>query len=658
MSFITFSHEQLSNPDFSTKREVIRTNRVGGYLGSTLCGCNTRKYHGLLVVPVGAFGGEKHVLLSQLDETIVQHQTEFHLGSRCYRDSMYEPQGYKYLHHFEFLKAPKYTYCAGSAKLTKERLLVSNEQQTLIRYTLRDSNSEIVMQLRPFVAFRNIHGLSKANGYAYTGYMEVPGGIRLRLYENYPWLYMQLSRQSVFKPAPAWYFDIEYEKEKERGYECHEDLFSPGYFEVRLSVGESVVFSAAINEVYSKSLKDRFNKELRKRSDKHTFYDSLRNAATQFTWHQVHHEEDIIAGFPWYDSISRQTFIALPGLRLTQTDRQLGMEILDSYLPFLNGGLFPACISDRELTYNCADTSLWFIWSIQQLGKQGCRLKELGIRYGKAIKTILNAYREGNHVVSMLENGMLFSAEEGKTYTWMDSYSNGSPAVPRYGMPVELNALWYNAICFALELAHKAGDSEFELQWKRVPGKIEKVFLNSFWDEEKGYLADVYNGFNTDWSVRPNMVIAAAMDYTPLSREQQHSILEIADRHLLTPRGLRTLSPLDPAYRGRVNGSPGEREYAFHNGAVHPWLLQFYAEAWLRLNKKSGVAHIRSLIEGFEAEMSINCLGTISEAYDGDHPHAARGAVSQAWNVASILICMHLLSQTEKSKSTEIAVNR
>ncbi len=650
MSYITFSHDQLSNPGFSTEREVIRTNRVGGYLGTTICGCNTRKYHGLLIVPVGTFGGEKHVLLSQLDETIINHQTEFQLGARCYRNALYDPQGYKYLHHFEFLRAPKYTYRAGGVNLAKERLLVSNEQQTLIRYTLQESASTIVLQLRPLVAFRNIHSLSKANGYAHTGHGEVPGGIRLRLYDNYPWLYLQLSRQPVFKPAPSWYYDIEYEKEKERGYEYHEDLFSPGYFEIELSAGETVVFSAAINEVYPKTLKDRFNKELRKRPDKHTFYDSLRNAATQFTWHQVHHEEDIIAGFPWYGSISRQTFIALPGLRLTQSDRQLGMEVLDSYLPFLRGGLFPACISDKELTYNSADTSLWFIWSIQQLIKQGCRIKDMGIRYGKAIKAILNAYREGTPVVSMLENGMLFSAEEGKTFTWMDSCFNGRPAVPRYGMPVEINALWYNAICFALEMAHKAGDSEFEMQWKRVPDKIEEVFLNSFWDEEKGYLADVYNGFHTDWSVRPNMVIAAAMDYTPLNREQMHSILEVSVRHLLTPRGLRTLSPGHPAYRGVVNGSQGEREYAFHNGAVHPWLLQFYAEAWLRLNKKSGVAHIRSLIEGFETEMPSHCLGTISEVYDGDQPHAARGAVSQAWNVASILNCMHLLSQTEKSK--------
>ena len=330
MSYLTFSHEQLSNPAFSTEREVIRTNRVGGYLGTTLCGCNTRKYHGLLVVPVGTFGEEKHILLSQLDETIVHHQTEFPLGTRCYRNALYEPQGYKYLHHFEFLKVPKFTYRAGGAKLTKERLLVSNEQQTLIRYTLQESAFPIVLQVRPFVAFRNIHCLSKANGYAQTGHMDIPGGIRLRLYENYPWLYLQLSRQSVFKPAPAWYYDIEYEKEKERGYDYQEDLFSPGYFEVGLNAGEAIVFSAAINEVYSKTLKDRFNKELRKRIDKNTFYDSLRNAATQFIWHQEHQEEDIIAGFPWYDSISRQTFIALPGLRLTQADRQLGMEVLDT----------------------------------------------------------------------------------------------------------------------------------------------------------------------------------------------------------------------------------------------------------------------------------------------------------------------------------------
>jgi predicted glycogen debranching enzyme len=647
MSYISFNQAQLNNLTFSSEREIIRTNRAGAYMSTTLSGCNTRKYHGLLIVPIDTFGNEKHVLLSQLDETIIQRNTPFDLIVRRYANDYYDPQGSKYLNHFEYEKVPGFTFKAGSVKLVKERLLVEKEQQILIRYTLVEANSPVKLQLRPFVAFRNIHNLSKSNAFARSDYEEANNGIRVCLYEGYPWLYMQLNKEVVFKPAPDWFFNVEYEKEKNRGYECLEDLFSPGIFEVEIKVGESIVFSASTFESGPKTLKTKFANEHRKRKSQNSFIESLNNAANQFIWHQGK-DVDIIAGFPWYNSISRQTFISLPGLRLTQADRGLGMAVLDTYLPFLKGGLFPRSITGKEPVYDSADASLWFIWTIQQLRKQGRSLKELGIRYGKAIKEILEAYRSGTHIVNMLENGLLFAADEGFAYTWMDSYADGNPVVPRYGMPVELNALWYNATKFAIEMANHAGDSDFVAEWKFLPEKIEESFLAAYWNEEKGYLADVYNGFYTDWSIRPNMVIAAAMDYTPLSRHQQRRIVDVATHHLVTPRGLRTLTPDDPAFRGEVNGSVAQREAAVHTGAAHPWLLQFYAEGYLRLHKKSGVAHIKHLIDGFSDEMTRHCLGTISEMYNGNPPHTAKGAVSQAWNVAALLYCINLVAQTEK----------
>lgn len=647
MSYISFNQTQLNNLSFTSEREIIRTNRAGAYMSTTLSGCNTRKYHGLLIVPIEAFDNEKHVLLSQLDETIVQRNTPFNLGVRRYVNDFIEPNGYKYLNHFEYDKVPAYTFKAGSVKLVKERLLVEKEQQILIRYILEEANSPVILQLRPLVAFRNIHNLSKSNAYARTEYEKTRHGIRLCLYDGYPWLFMQMNKEVEFKSAPDWFYNIEYAKEKNRGYECLEDLFSPGIFEVNIKVGESVVFSASTFECIPGVLKTKFANEHRKRRPQHSFIESLNNAASQFIWHQGKNV-DIIAGFPWYSSISRQTFIALPGLRLTQADRKLGMAVLDTYLPSLKGGLFPRSIAGKEPVYDSADASLWFIWTVQQLRKQGRSLKELGVRYGNAIIEILEAYRTGNHIISMLENGLLFSAEEGVAYTWMDSYANENPVVPRYGMPVELNALWYNAIRFTLEMANLAGDSDFVANWKFMPEKIEEAFLNAYWNQEKGYLADVYNGFYTDWSIRPNMVIAAAMDYSPLSKEQKRSIIEMATQHLLTPRGLRTLSPEDPNYKGEVNGSIANREAAFHCGSVHTWLLQFYAEAYLRIHKKSGVAHIRNLVNGFSDEMTRHSLGTISEIYTGNPPHTAKGAVSQAWNVAALLNCMNMVAQTEK----------
>lgn len=644
---ISFTRQQLKDPGFSTQREVIRTNRAGAYLSTTISGMNTRKYHGLLIVPVEQFGGEKHVLLSSVDETVVYGDTEFPLATRKYVNDYVDPQGYRYLESVEYEKVPAYTYRAGGVKLFYERLLVENEQQMLIRYTLEDAPGPVKLRLKPFVAFRNIHSLSKANPWAQTGFEETEQGIRLRLYEHYPWLYLQLSKHAAFTPAPDWYYNVEYDREKERGYACLEDLFSPGSFEIVLRKGESVVFSGGVSEAEVSGLKKRFYHELRKRSDKTDLPDFLKNAATQFIWHKGS-QEDIMAGFPWYDSITRQTFISLPGLRLTQTDRQLGMAVLDTCLPHLKGGLFPRSIGCCDPVYDGADTALWFIWAIQQFRKQGCRIKDLGIRFGEAVKEILEAYRQGTSIVNMLENGLLFAADQGKAYTWMDSYAWGNPAVPRYGMPVELNALWYNAIRFALEMAGRAGDSDFIARWNRMPEMIEESFVNAYWDDEKGYLADVYNGFYTDWSVRPNMVIAAAMDYTPLSTEQQHAILEKAEKHLLTPRGLRTLSPDDPAYSPIVNGLPDERENAMHKGAVHPWLVMFYADVVLKVRRKSGIAGLRRFLDGFSEELTQHCLGTLSEVYDGEPPYHARGALSQAWNVASLLASLNMLSQAEK----------
>jgi predicted glycogen debranching enzyme len=647
---ILFKPPQVNDLTFSAGTEVIRTNRAGAYLSTTTGGLNTRKYHGLLIVPIEQFGGEKHVLLSSLDETIIQQKTEFPLGVRRYANDYIEQKGYRYMTGMHFSKIPVYTYQAGGVTLHRERLLVENEQQVLIRYTLAASAAPVILRLKPYAAFRNIHSLSKANSWAQTGYEAIDHGIRIRMYEQYPWLTLQMSKPVVFNPAPDWYYQVEYEKEKARGYDYLEDLFSPGTFDTELKPGESVVFMAGVNPADTSSLKQRFYNELRKRPEKKTLSDFLKNAATQFIWHKGD-QEDIMAGYPWYDSLSRQTFISLPGLRLTQSDRRLGMSVLDTYAPYIRNGLFPKSIGAAVPEYDNADTSLWFIWAIQQFRKQGCRIRDLSTRYGNIIKSILETLRQGTHNVNMLESGLLFAAEQGRAYTWMDSYAYGKPVVPRYGMPVEINALWYNAIRFALDIAAMEGDSEFIARWRKLPDRIEEAFLKAYWDDEKGYLADVYNGFYTDWSVRPNMVIAAAMDYTPLSKDQLYSILKTAEQHLLTPRGLRTLSPADSAYQPFVSGTPDERESAVHTGAVHPWLLMFYADATLKVHKKSGIAVIRKLVEGFAEEMSLHCLGTLSEMYDGDPPHHASGALSQAWNVAALLTCFQLLFQAEKSNS-------
>jgi predicted glycogen debranching enzyme len=646
MSYININPTKLANLEFTTKREIIRSNQAGSYISTTLNGCNTRKYHGLLVCPIESLGG-KHVLLSALDETVQLKGSVYHMATRRYQGSHLEPKGFKYLQKFDFEKIPKFTYRMGTAVLTKERLLVEKEQQLLVRYTLEESSVPVRMQFRPFLAFRNIHELSKSNMYINPGLNEIPNGISIRLYDSYPELHMQFSKETAFTAAPDWHFNIEYVKEKERGYESLEDLFIPGYFETYLKEGDSLVFSAAITEVNPLMFKQRFSKEVSKRISRDSFIGCLKNAANQFIQYKDDTAVEIIAGFPWYNSICRQTFIALPGLRIAQSERRLAFEVLSTYLPHLKRGLFPFSIADYTPHYNSADASLWFIWTLQQLKKQGSRFKEFGTPFYNAVKEILENYRMGTFLVNMMENGLLFAAEPGLALTWMDSYAHGQPCVPRYGKPVEMNALWYNAVCFGIELARNEKDTEFLEMWNHLPLKIGEAFMKTYWSDEKGYLADVENSLFTDWSIRPNMVIAAAMPYTPLSSAQKEKIVNVAKYHLVTPRGLRSLSPDDPAFKGSIEGNTDLREEATHNGGVFPSLIQFFADAWLSVYKKTGISYIRKLVQGFESEMTENCIGTISEVYDGSPPHYGRGAISQAWNVAALLYTIQLIADTE-----------
>lgn len=652
MSYLNFDKQQLVNLEYSLNREILRSNRAGSYISTTLNGCNTRKYHGLLVCPIENFGAEKHVLISSLDATVIQNNAEFNLGIHRYKGGSYEPKGHKYIENIEFDQIPQITYRVGGVKLVMERLLVERKQQVLIRYTLKDALAPVTLRLKPFLAFRNIHHLSKANMIANTKYHEVNNGIKMNLYENYPDLHMQFCKEVEFIPVPDWYYDIEYLKELHRGYDYLEDLFVPGYFEFPIEKGESVVFAAGTEETNSVSLKQRFTRELKKRPSRYNFIDLLKNASEQFVLHKKD-ITDVIAGFPWYKSITRQTFIALPGLGLALTDVKTCTHILDSYLKYLKNGMFPDHIHDPNPDYHSADSALWFIWALQKYYKKLLRLSDIWDKYGPAIKEILEAYEKSTPgYFGMTSNGLIYAEKSGVALTWMNSYSNHQPVVQRNGMPVEINALWYNAICFALDAAREAGDGYFVQQWKSMQVKVGQAFLNTFWNKEHGILADVVRNNSADWSVRPNMVIAAAMDYSPLSTEQKNSILTEAKNKLLTKRGLRTLSPDHLRYKGVVKGGPDKRESAIHQGAVWPWLMQFFVEAYLKIHKKGGLPFITQLMETFEEEMTEHSIGTISEMYNGDPPHRAKGAISQACNVAGVVSALNII-QTYSDKKQE-----
>ena len=636
MSYLKFDKSNLVNLEYSLTREVLRSNRAGSYISTTISGCNTRKYHGLLICPISGLEGDKHLLLSSLDETVVQHGAEFNLGIHKYEGDHYEPKGHKYIRDFDAEFVPKTTWRVGGVVLTKERLLVENEEQALVRYTLVEANSPTILRFKPFLAFRSIHQLSKANMYANTKYVPVAEGIKIKLYDGYPFLHMQFSKAAEFIAVPHWHNHIEYSKEKERGFEYQEDLYVPGYFEIPIEKGESIIFSASTTEAKPASLKAKFTKESGKRVPRSSFLNSMKNAAQQFIMRSGR-QTDIIAGFPWYTGVTRQTFVALPGLTLSHGDQETFEQVLDTQLAGLKNGLFPVLCAKPASGYAAMDVPLWFFWTVQHLYSDKKCAQFIWDKYGAAMVQILNAFRFGTDFgIKMHENGLIGSDVHDWPLTWMDSMIDGKPVVKRFDRPVEVNGLWYNAVCLALELAQVNQDKAFIEEWEDLPALIAKSFVDQFWSDEFGFLADSVSETQKDWTVRPNMVIAAAMDYTPLDREKQKAILSIAKRQLLTPRGLRTLSPEHPFYEGVLEGNVLQREKGIHQGTVWPWLIQFFAEAYLRVHKRGGIHVVKRILEDFESDMTEHCIGTIAEMYNGNPPHSAKGAISQAWSVAAV----------------------
>jgi predicted glycogen debranching enzyme len=635
MSYLKFEKSELVNLEYSLTRELIRSNRAGSYASTTIIGCNTRKYHGLLVCPLEEMDGDHHVLLSTLDATVVQHEKEFNLGIHKYEGDHYIPRGHKYVREFDTTKASYLVYRVGGVILSREMLLASKAEQVLVKYTLLDAHSDTLLRLRPFLAFRNFHALSKSNLYVNTKYTEVSNGIMSRLYEGYPGLHMQCSKPAEFVPVPDWYFNIEYMEEQKRGYEYKEDLYVPGYFEMPIKKGESIVFSASTREEVPGGLKRKFSSELNQRIPKDSLKNCLLNAAQQFIVHKKDSTE-IKAGFPWFCAWGRDTFMALPGLTMSTGDLPVALKVIDSMVARMKHGLFPNTLIKGEPTFNASDAPLWFIWALQQYSSYDPEF-DVWKKYGKAIKSVLVTYREGSTgFIRMLENGLVHAAIEGKALTWMAAEVDGQPVTPRPGSAVEVNALWYNAVCQAVQWS-KERDTTFHNTWKRLPELIRASFVEQFWSEEKGYLADYVNGTYRDLSVRPNQVVAVSMDHSPLSPEMKKSILDVVESELLTPRGLRTLSPKNEAYKGLYEGDQMKRSQAYHQGSAWPWLIEHFAKGVLDVHKKSGQNQVKRIFEGFEEVLADRGIGSISEVYDGNPPHLGRGAISQAIGVAALL---------------------
>lgn len=644
MGYIRFEKSLMTNLEETLPKELLRTNRSGAYACSSILDCNTRKYHGLLVLPIPEIDDDNHVLLSALDVSVVQHGAVFNLGVHKYRGNTYSPNGHKYIREFNCDKVPTTLYRVGGVLLKKEVVFQHFEDRILIRYTLEDAHSATTLRFKPFLAFRSVREFTHENTVASREYHEVENGIKTCMYAGYPDLFMQFSKKNTFVFEPNWYRGLEYPKEQERGYDANEDLYVPGYFEMNIKKGESIVFSASIKEFTTKELCQLFEDEVNERSPRDNFFHCLVNAAHQFHISEGNGDEYILAGYPWFKCRARDTFVALPGLTLAIEEE----SYFEAVMRTAERGL-REFMDDKPLTVNIAeieqpDVLLWAVWAIQQYGRETGKERCIE-KYGQLVKDIIIYIRSNKHPNLILDdNGLVRTNGKDKSVTWMNSTINGKPAVPRSGYIVEFNALWYNALKFAATIATDMGEPHETENLEAMAALCKKSFVDTFLNEY-GYLYDFVDGNMVDWSVRPNMIFAVALDYSPLELNQKKSVLDVCTRELLTPKGLRTLSPKSGGYNPMYVGSQIQRDYAYHQGTAWPWLGGFYMEACLKLYKRTRLSFIERQMVGYEDEMFYHCLGTIPELFDGNPPFHGRGAISFAMNVGEILRTLELLEK-------------
>lgn len=647
MSYLKFDKNLLINLEQSLRLEVLRTNQSGAYHCTTIVGANTRKQHGLLVIPVPEIDDNSHVLLSSLDETVIQHGAPFNLGLHRYSGGVYSPNGHKYIREYDCERVPTHTFRVGGVILKREKIFITNENRILIRYTLVDAHSKTTLQFRPFLAFRNANDLCVENQVASRDYKEVSNGISTCMYDGYPELFMQVNHKPKFVFDPHWYKGIEYIKDQERGIPYTEDLYVPGYFEVDMKKGDTIIFSAGVSEVNTRMLTKMYEDEIKTRTPRTSFYNCLKNSAKQFymTNADGHY---MLAGYPWFKVRARDEFIALPGCTLSNHHRPDFEAIMDTAKEAFTRWMETGEPDKHLQGIDLPDVPLWAAWAIQRYSHD-TDVPTARERYGELVAQLIDFIIDGKHPnLQVDDNGLVRTDGTRQPMSWMDSARpDGTPLIPRTGYLVEFNALWYNALMFLLQMY--ADDKQMQSRverWQKISDAYAESFAPTFLNDY-GYLYDYVNGSYTDLSVRPNMVIAVGVDHTPLDRRQRKRILDFITRELLTPKGLRTLSPNSYGYNPWYVGNPDQREKAYYSGSARPWLMGFYCHAYVKVFGIGGLSFVNRMMIGFEDEMSQGAIGTLSELYDGNPPFIGRGAVSFAANVGEILRVLRLLKNLD-----------
>lgn len=643
---IEFGREILASEEGSLNREWLETNGIGGFASSTIWGVNTRRYHGLLTAatkpPVG-----RMVLLSKLEETVILDGTRIELGTNRYPGVLH-PHGFEYLVNFRLDPFPTFRFDLDGIEIEKAVFMVHGENTTVVQYTVLGSRS-CTLELRPLMAFRDYHNLTHRNDALRSAFGVAGDRILCRPYDGVPELSLNHEGAAIEKTGD-WYRNFEYDTERARGLYFTEDLFNPFLMRVELAPGKtfSVVATTSARGQDAGAMRDAELRRRREISSRTPAQDPLIRRLVRAADDYIVDRGDgktIIAGYHWFGDWGRDTMIALPGLTLVTGRYDTARSILAQFAKHVSRGMLPNRFPDagESPEYNSADAALWFFQAarayLAYTHDEPFVMQEL---YPK-LKEILECYLAGTrHGIRVEDDGLVHAGELGTQLTWMDAKIGDWVVTPRVGKPVEIQALWYNALRIQQELARKAGDTSAETFLREMAEYVRFNFNRLFWNDKDECLCDVVNGDTQDASIRPNQVLAVSLPHPIVNNERGRRILNAVEKHLLTPMGLRTLAPSDAAYRSRYEGGVTSRDSAYHQGTVWPWLMGPFVTAYMRVHADSPEAREKpkQWLKGLEEHLRTAGLGHISEVADANAPHNPGGCIAQAWSVGEILRAM------------------
>jgi len=639
-------------PGWEAPAEWLETNGLGGWSGATIIGCNTRRYHGLLVAATKP-PTERMNLIAKLDETVIIGEERFELSCNQY-GNIVAPNGYEYLISFRKELFPEWMYEAGAIQLKKTIAMVHGENTTLIIYEVLKAPASFYLEMLPLISARGYHSLQHANTNIWWDAEFDNGIFHNKPFENAPDIYISVPNAS-YQHNPGWFYNFNYSVENYRGQDFEEDLFNHGILSIGLKEGDSVGIIISTGNPRGRNAHELFETEKRRRLNLLNLTDHSTNqplnlsteqllmlAADQFIVKRGEDLKTVIAGYHWFTDWGRDTMISLPGLCLSTGRYDDAKKILSAFANSVSMGMLPNRFQDNNEPpeYNNVDGTLWYFIAIKKyleaIGDDDFVIHEIL----PVLKEIIDWHFKGTRYnIHVDEDGLLYAGETGQQLTWMDARIGNWVVTPRMGKPVEIQALWYNALKIFSELLRINNQPHDADIVELSAAKAKESFGKKYWNEEGNYLYDNIdeNGMQ-DSSLRPNQLFALGLCYPILDNpEKAKSVLNIVEDKLYTPVGLRSLSPDDERYFAVYGGDPYKRDSSYHQGTVCSWLLGPYVDAIIKLRGGGSELQARKTIESFACHLNEGCIGSVSEIFDADAPHRPRGCIAQAWGVAEML---------------------